>query len=694
MLYAIIGLSALLLLVAALCIYLRRENIATARLYEEQSKQLGILNAIYKSMPDMVFCKDANGRYTSCTSQFEELTGYSEAELIGKSATDVYKYDSEMAQYFIDTDNEVLSGRSIVRKNEWFNYTDGSRRLYDTVRSPIVHNDEIIGTVAIARDVMDRHKMMLDLEAAVLEANSANMAKSSFLARMSHELRTPMNAIMGMTELALRGDGGDDTREYLVTVKQASENLLAIINDILDFSKIESGTLTINPIEYMFSSLLNDVISIIRMKALDSQIRFAVNVDSNIPNSLFGDEIRIRQIMINILGNAVKYTDKGFVSLTVRAEQSEEGYVSLVMEVTDSGKGLKPEDLENVFQEHIRVDAEINRDVEGTGLGLAISNALVNAMGGSISVESEYGKGSTFTIVVPQKVSASDKLAVVKDAEIINVLIYERREIYAKSIADSLGNLGVRFQVAYNELEIYKLLVERNYTFIFVPYAFLKLKSSVLEKLPPDMKIILYTDFGEAISDKKYRTLIMPVHAVSIANALNGEEGSLSFDESSEIVARFSAPDTKILVVDDIGTNLKVVEGLLLPYSFQTDLCKSGAEAIKMVRGKRYDLVFMDHKMPKMDGVEAMTRIRDLAKTENDAYYTEVPIIALTANAISGTREMLLDSGFNDYLSKPIDTVKLNAALEKWIPKGKRKRISADGREHESDGAGGSGGTV
>jgi len=514
-----------------------------------------------------------------------------------------------------------------------------------------------------------------ELVAARELAERSSRSKGDFLAKMSHEIRTPMNAIIGMTELALREEMPASAREHAITVKQAGVNLLSIVNDILDFSKIESGNMQIVPTGYLLSSLINDVISIIRMRTVDSHVRFAVYVDSNLPNALLGDETRIRQILINLLGNAVKFTDKGYVSLTILGEITDDNTIILTMEVKDTGRGIKQDSIGKLFSSFVQLDEEANKNIEGAGLGLAISRNLVKAMDGEITVESEYGKGSTFTVTLPQKIEHSERLAVVEHPEEKSAIVYERREAYADSILYAITNLGVKCAIASNDEEFCEMLGKGSFPFIFISHTLLERNKEVVLQFNGDTQVVLLAEFGETHPVGNWSILSMPVHAISIANVFNGVSESFSYNTNEELTVRFVAPDARVLIVDDINTNLKVARGLLLPYEMEIDLCNSGMEAIKAVRSKDYDIVFMDHRMPEMDGVEATERIRTL--DGKNPYYKDLTIVALTANAVSGTREMFLQSGFDDFLSKPIDTVKLNSILEKWIPKEKQKSSGA-----------------
>jgi signal transduction histidine kinase/CheY-like chemotaxis protein len=506
------------------------------------------------------------------------------------------------------------------------------------------------------------------------KAEALARSKGDFLAKMSHEIRTPMNAIIGMAELALRENMPESGREHILTIKQAGTNLLSILNDILDFSKIESGKLEIVPTDYLFSSLINDVISIIRTKVIDSEILFVVNVDRDIPNELFGDEIRVRQALLNILSNAVKYTEKGFVSLTVAGETINENTVSLAIEVADSGRGIKEEDIGKLFRDFVQIDLSGNRGIEGTGLGLAITRSIINAMNGEIFVNSEFGKGSAFTVRLPQTIRGVKKLSFVEAPETKSVLLYEQREIYSSSILRSLENLGVKCAHVGNNSEFAEKLKSQRWPFVFISSGLLERAAKTIEENGSGARIVALARFGEVPTGKVLDVLTMPAYSIPIANILNGTATGSAFSASREVVTSFIAPDAKVLVVDDINTNLKVAEGLMLPYKMRVELCGSGPKAIEAVKQKSYDLVFMDHMMPEMDGIEAVSVIRAM---EGERFKT-MPIIALTANVISGMRELFISRGFNDLLAKPIDIFKLDEILSCWITEEKKKQGNVD----------------
>ncbi|MBR2214468.1 MAG: response regulator [Selenomonadaceae bacterium] len=396
-----------------------------------------------------------------------------------------------------------------------------------------------------------------ELRDAKEEAVKASRAKSEFLANMSHEIRTPLNAVLGMNEMVLR-EAADNSniKKYAWNIKSASETLLSLINDILDFSKIESGKMEIVPTTYYLSSVLNDIFNMIRYKAEQKGLAFYIAVDETLPDCLIGDEVRIRQVIVNILNNAVKYTQAGSVTFKVGWKQQADGSALLSFRSIDTGIGIKEEDMGKLFSQFQRLDLRKNRTIEGTGLGLSITLNLVKMMGGELKVESEYGKGSTFTILLPQKF-----------------------EHY-----DAIGDFRAR---------------------------------------------------AEAFMEQQK-----------------------GYHES------FTAPEAEILVVDDNDMNLFVVESLLKKTMVQVTPCRSGKECLEKIAARHYDIIFLDHMMPEMDGIETMER----AKALPDSKCRNTPIIALTANAISGVREMFIGKGFTDYLSKPIDSKALERMIRKYLP--------------------------
>ena len=407
-----------------------------------------------------------------------------------------------------------------------------------------------------------------------VSAESANQAKSDFLANMSHEIRTPINAVLGMNEMILResrqgrelpAGQGEEVRKsfdqignYAREVEGAGRSLLTIVNDILDFSKIEAGRMELVKGRYRLGGLLVQVTGMVLIKAREKGLRFTLNTEEPLPENLFGDERRIREILMNILNNAVKYTEQGFVRFTVRAGAQENSTVRMIFSVEDSGIGIRQKDMDKLFTKFQRLDMERNSTVEGSGLGLVITRSLLDMMGGTISVESEYGKGSVFTVVIPQ-------------------LIVE---------ADPAGEA---------------------------------LKQEPESRKTADYRGTLY------------------------------------------------APDARVLVVDDTKMNLMVSVSLLKGTGIRVDTALSGAEAITLAQKNAYDVIFMDQRMPEMDGTETLRRIRQAEDSPNG----RTPVICLTADAVVGARERYLAEGFSDYLAKPVNGGKLEAMLAKYLPAGK-----------------------
>jgi signal transduction histidine kinase/CheY-like chemotaxis protein len=606
------------------------------------------------------------------------------AELIGMNMTEVFDFGNQ-ALVFSRTAREGNSTSRIEAKlpDSAVTCEIDITYIYDKYK-------EFYCAMLFISDITDKVNLIGELEEARRRAELANQAKSTFLANTSHEIRTPMNAIIGMSELILREKMSPEIYEYTMGIKQAGANLLSIINDILDFSKIESGKLEILPVHYYFRSIINDVINIIRIRVIEKSLVFITNIDSGLPNDLIGDETRIRQVLLNLLGNAVKYTPQGFIKLSIAAEESEnsaEQDFVLKIEVEDCGIGIKEENLDKVFGEFIQVDMAANRGVEGSGLGLAITKRLCRAMNGDIGVRSVYGKGSVFTARIPQKTNSGERFAVIENPRKQRVLIYEDRPINADALCWSLDNLEVPYTLVTREDGFLETLGRENdetrekYALIFVAQALYIRLRPVLEDMKLRPRLVLLADYGSESGIHNIRFLILPVHTLSVANIINHKTEMRGDLERGKAAVKFTAPSARILIVDDIATNLKVAQGLLLPYNMIIDTCTTGALSIELFKKNKYDLVFMDHMMPGMDGIEATEAIRAWEKEHAPEFQKETPIVVLTANAISGMKEMFLHRGFNDYLAKPVEMLKLHQILKKWIPPEKQIREKPESRD-------------
>ena len=424
------------------------------------------------------------------------------------------------------------------------------------------------GYTVLLADVTDTHEYIQNIMLMREKAENASRAKTDFLANMSHEIRTPMNAVVGMSELIIEESRGRKMYDYACNIKSAALNLLSIINDILDISKVEAGKMDLVEDTYYLQILVQDTVNLVKVAAAQKGLQMKLDLAENLPYLLYGDEGRIRQILINVLNNAIKFTKNGYVSMKVYGAYIDTDYIKLSFEIEDTGIGIKKEDLQTIFEVFQQIDMKKNRKTEGTGLGLAITKRLVQLMHGDILVESQYGKGTKFTIHINQKIE--DK--------------------------------------------------------------------KTIREMPVTRESIQRTD-----------------------------------------TRMFTCDDYRVLVVDDNVINRKVAIAMIEAYGFIVDDVDSGSKAIEMIKNHKYNMIFMDHMMPEMDGIEATHVIR----SECGENGRTVIIIALTANAIEGAREMYLGNGFQDFLSKPFERIQLHDILNKWIPEKRKNYLDTQVEENK-----------
>ncbi|MCR5823800.1 MAG: response regulator [Lachnospiraceae bacterium] len=539
-------------------------------------------------------------------------------------------------------------------------------RYYEAKKTTIGSRRAFLGTVYSFRDMTATVEQIRNMEKVNYELERTARMKSDFLANMSHELRTPMNAVIGMTEIALREAISEKVKDCLNQISRSGNNLLNIINDILDYSKIEAGKMEIVPDSYEPLSEVNDISNILQTRIKDKDIELFFIVDPNLPKEFYGDSMRIRQILINLANNAIKFTEQGYVMIKLVVEPAGEDEVILDFHVMDTGRGIKKEDLDKLFVSFQQLDSKRNRNIEGTGLGLTISKKLCEAMNGTIGVSSEYGKGSDFWFRIPQKVINPTKLLNIEGHGDIVAFIINERGFMGDIFNSEMDSLGIERHLLDN-LKQYRPTGKKE--FLFIEESMFTSEFEEFMDENPGLVAVVLTKVNSTFGTerKNVRILPRPMNTLNMVLMLRDQSIS-SFWGKHEKHGRikFTAPDAKILIVDDNSINLTIAVGLIEPLKIQCKTAESGSEAIRMVEKEHFDLILMDHMMPVMDGVETTRAIR-----ANILSAADTPILALTANVAEGSMEMFIKAGMADLIAKPIDVKQLNAKLREWLPEDK-----------------------
>ncbi len=545
-------------------------------------------------------------------------------------------------------------------------------RMYDVRSRLLTEKNAYYGKLYLLTDITENYYYTRNIseQAEIMkalkeQAEEANKAKSAFVSNMSHEIRTPMNAIVGMTEILLRENLPAQDVAYLNNIRNSGNALLNIINDILDFSKIESGKLELVEAEYEPMSMFNDLSMIFLTRIGEKKIELIFDIDEKMPHRLLGDSLRIRQIIINLVNNAIKFTEEGCVCLSVKLGAVTDGDTELLVSVTDTGQGIREEDLGKLFGSFSQVDQKKNHNKEGTGLGLAISKQLVELMGGTIGVRSVYGEGSEFYFNIHQKTVDDEHAAVLHEDIADNPAKVRVGGIFSNEyLYDNLRKLCSRYGVIYVENGADGMPVA-DIDFYFVDSAGLHEIEDMINagRSVSGKKFVLLNPLLETCDSERFTGINKPLYSLKFCQIINGEEVMAPVINDDNVT--FTAPDAHILIVDDNEMNLKVARGLLEPLCMQIDTADSGKKAIQMIMEKRYNIVFMDHMMPGMDGIETTERIRKM----DDDYYRNVPIVALTANAVMDARSRFTAAGMDDFVAKPIEMKAICSIIKKWLPR-------------------------
>ncbi|MDR2023335.1 MAG: response regulator [Hungatella sp.] len=559
---------------------------------------------------------------------------------------------------------------------EW-EYVNGNRKIPVKIKLAkisagggtflVMYERNLLGEKKYINDLLAVQK---DMEEAYRNSVESENAKSRFFAMMSHELRSPLQAIIGAAELMFQKEISEVGKGYLTLIQQSGYHLLGIINEILEFSSIQSGKIEVDCDSYTMSSLISEIKDMITVLLIGSPVTFSVRADNRIPEKLKGDKRHIKQVLINILNNAVKYTPEGYIELSISFRRQGDDQIQLSFAIKDTGVGIRQEDMGKLFQEFGRLNEGKQIGGEGNGLGLFVVREISQALGGDIRVSSEYGTGSEFVFQLVQSVEDEQKLAWVGHGEGKQVLIFEEKPDQASSLLYALNCLGLQTCSVKSREEFQKEISGGAYDYGFAPAAvvFDCEEAGILSACKTRLVCIMDFDDRREYRFPKHRIrqIWRPLYCVNVADIINRPWERVSECSLKTAGNSSSALCKRVLIVDDMPVNLRITGELIRTIGIEADTCMSGYEAISLMKEKHYDIVFLDYMMPGMDGIATAWAMR--AMRNEDPFYGRLPIIALTANSFEGQMDYLEKNGINDFLTKPVSISDLKRILCKWFP--------------------------
>lgn len=652
----------------------------------KKEKLISLLRGILNASPDLIFAKDTSFTYIACNDAFGELIQRKPDEIIGFTDEELFS-NSEQTTRLRETDQKIVSEKKIIRVEEWATYPDGRRVLLDTLKTPFYDNDgNLIGLLGVCRDITEKLEAEQALLAAKEKAETATAAKSDFLARMSHEIRTPMNAVIGLSHIILRTDLTPQQKDYVEKILCSGESLLSLINDILDFSKIEAGKLSIEESPFDLHELINRSVNLSAMAAHTKGLELITAIDPAIPNTLSGDPLRLQQIIVNLMSNAVKFTEQGSVFLNITIKKITASHLTLQFAVTDTGIGMTEKQQENLFESFNQADDSITRKYGGTGLGLAISKQLTELMGGDIWLTSQMHMGSTFYFTSEMKIVDIPSLQttqIKQNFSYLKVLLVDDMSLARTVLASTLEECGIYAEQSNNGFDAIKKVQQAHnqghpYDLVLMDWRMPNMDGIETSKRIGELSLInsphilMVSAYDKDAAKFKainnnvdiHRFLEKPVNHQALYSALN-DICSIQIPQiNAELAHQEEVEDfssATILLVEDDAMNQLVATTFLADTKATVEIATDGFEAIEKIKTTSYDLIFMDIQMPNMDGLTATRFIREELKLTN------IPIIAMTAHAMEQDIEKSKNVGMNEHITKPIDPKSLLNMLNKYI---------------------------